>query len=1147
MKKVLLAIILSLMLLVPAGASARTYSATFDMTGPEAVINTLKQETGLEFMYQKGILADVPQHISGSFQNLTLDQLLNRVVNGQLHLAYKIVDKTVVISRPMATDVIKGTISGVVYDREEAQPLPGVSVVIEGTPYVTVTDVDGRFVFTKVSAVNPVITVSFIGMNTESMAVNQKNRNSIRFEMMPSATMMEDVIVTGYQTISKERAAGSFSVVTPEKLQGKLQTSILDRMEGMVAGMNTRANSIRGVSTLNGTKTPLYVVDGIPYEGSIAAINPSEIENVTVLKDASAASIYGARSANGVIVITTRSGQAGRTKVSYNGSLKITPLPDRDYMNLTSVSELVDLQETLFQYPHSAWNSKTANTPYNEVYTVLYDHENGYITDEEKEQKLNYYRNLDNRSQVKEHVRRASLVQQHNISFSGGSGIYRYAISANYLKNYPYEKIQSNDRFGFNLKNTFDFFKWFRVNLGIIQSNTNADYDNGFSYYGYLNGGAPYKMLYNEDGTPAQWYSGKNQREIDRLISVGCLDESYYPVLEQDKAHYKSTSKYQNINLNLHFTILEGLSLDLMYQSENTNSYTKQYYSENAHTIKSTINNATVIEDDGSFTYHIPKGGQLRETWGKSKSYTARAQINFNRSFASIHDVQAIVGAERRQVTSDGTSVNKWGYDDQTLAFKSINELNLGQPVRGTQSTSGSYYYSGPYDSFTSTENRYVSFYGNASYTFDRLITATGSIRLDKSNLFGTDPKWQNRPLWSVGLQYNALRGWNWIDRLSVRGTYGINGNVARNSGPYMIAQTSSRPNSYTNDFYMTITTPPNPALRWEKTKVLNLGVDFSVLNNRLNGSIEYYSKNTDDLLGNRLTDATCGWSSLQLNYGSMYNRGVEISLNSVNIANRDFTWASNFVFSYNKNKLTKIENSGTSAIDYFYSMQNREGHPMNSFFTIRYAGLNSEGYPTAYKADGTITDSYRDLTAEDLVYSGTATPPYTAALTNKLSYKGFDLEFMFVFYGGHKLRDVAAGYVWNRMATLNYASVMDRDRMHFWQKPGDENDPDMAPRFLYRSSNSNAEYLWSAADKHIEKGDYIKLRNVIIGYTFPKKWIRKAFLQNLRIDLQIQNLWYWAANKRNLDPEVWSGTSLSPSRGSHIPATYTIGLQANF
>ena len=153
MKKVLLAIILSLMLLVPAGASARTYSATFDMTGPEAVINTLKQETGLEFMYQKGILADVPQHISGSFQNLTLDQLLNRVVNGQLHLAYKIVDKTVVISRPMATDVIKGTISGVVYDREEAQPLPGVSVVIEGTPYVTVTDVDGRFVFTKVSAV----------------------------------------------------------------------------------------------------------------------------------------------------------------------------------------------------------------------------------------------------------------------------------------------------------------------------------------------------------------------------------------------------------------------------------------------------------------------------------------------------------------------------------------------------------------------------------------------------------------------------------------------------------------------------------------------------------------------------------------------------------------------------------------------------------------------------------------------------------------------------------------------------------------------------------------------------------------------------------------------------------------------------------
>ncbi len=1040
------------------------------------------------------------------------------------------------------------TVSGTVTD-ENGDPIPGANILIKGEKgYGAITDIDGKFSIK--ARPGQTIEVSFLGYTTVQHTVTS-GKNDLKFSLPPDNQQLDEVIVTGYQTLSKERASGSFSVVTPEKLKGKLQTGIMARLEGMVAGMKTvngGTPEIRGVSTLNGTKTPLYVVDGIPYEGSLAAINPSEIVNVTVLKDATAASIYGARSANGVIVITTRSGEQGKTKVSYNGSVKFTPLPDRDYLNLTTSAELVDLQETLFKYPHSAYNPLTANTPMNEVYELLYDHDAGRITDSEFQQKMDHYRSLNNYDQFKDrYVRSNSIVQQHNISFSGGSGIYKYALSANYQQNNPYEKAQSDSRLGFNLKNQFDFFKWLRVNLGIIQSNTNASYNNGFTGYSYLYSGASYKMLYNEDGTPAQWYSGKNQREIDRLNALGLLDETFIPVYEEDKAHYKSESKYQNINLALRFNIIEGLNLDLMYQTENTNSYNKQLYTENSRTVKTEVNNATVIDKDGKVTNHIPKGGKLTENWSKNSSYTMRAQLNFNRQFAEKHDVQALVGAERRKVTSHGTSVNKWGYDDTTLAFKSINELNLGQAVTGTQSTSGSYYYYGPYDKFSNSDNRYVAFYANASYTFDNLITATGSIRLDKSNLFGTDPKYQNRPLWSAGLQYHALRGWNWVDRLTVRATYGINGNVAKNSGPYMIAQTQSRPNSYTNDYYSVITTPPNPTLRWEKTKVLNLGVDFSVLHNRLNGAIEFYSKNTDDLLGQRQTDPTCGWGSLQLNYGTMYNRGVELTLNSVNISNRDFQWTSNLVFSYNKNKLTHIENSGTSAYSYFGSLQNREGKPMSSLYSIRFAGLDSEGYPTAYKQDGTIVSDYRYLEPEDLVYSGTTNPPYSAALTNRLSWKGIDLEFMFVYYGGHKLRDVGASYVWNRMPTLNYTGVVDRDRMHFWQNPGDENAPNMAPAFIYNSGHSNSEYLWSAADKHIEKGDYIKLRNLIVGYSFPKKLINKAYLQGLRVDLQIQNLWYWAANKRNLDPEVWSGTSLSPSRGYHIPPTYTIGLSANF
>lgn len=490
----------------------------------------------------------------------------------------------------------------------------------------------------------------------------------------------------------------------------------------------------------------------------------------------------------------------------------------------------------------------------------------------------------------------------------------------------------------------------------------------------------------------------------------------------------------------------------------------------------------------------------------------------------------------------------KVGYDDIALSYKKIDEFTLGQQQNGTEAIYGSYSWSDSAAPFTYSDNRYVSFYGNASYTFNSRLTATGSVRIDQSNLFGTDPKYQYKPLWSAGAHYVILQNESWVDRLVGRITYGINGNVAKNSGPYMISKNDSDGNYYTGESQSYISTPPNPTLRWEKTKVFNIAVDFNLFRGRLSGSLEYYNKATSDLLGLRATDPTFGWSELMLNYGSMRNRGVEITLNSHNIQTKDFNWTSTLTFSYNKNMLTSIENSGTSAYSYYGSLQNREGYPMSSIFAIRYAGLSEDGLPQAYKADGTIVKGSSALEKEDLVYMGTTNPPYAASLSNRLSYKGFDLDFMFVFYGGHKLRDVAAGYQFTYYPVLNYTGAVDRDRLNFWRQPGDEKDPNMAPRFLYKvNGGSDASALWQYADKHIQKGDYIKLRDLSIGYTFPKEWMRKCYVENLRVSLQIQNLWYWAANDKGLDPEVWSGTSSSPSRGSHIPATYTLGVSLDF
>lgn len=443
-------------------------------------------------------------------------------------------------------------------------------------------------------------------------------------------------------------------------------------------------------------------------------------------------------------------------------------------------------------------------------------------------------------------------------------------------------------------------------------------------------------------------------------------------------------------------------------------------------------------------------------------------------------------------------------------------------------------------------EDRYVSFYGNGSYTFDRKITATASIRMDQSNLFGSDPKYQYKPLWSAGLMYVVSENDNdWLDRLSIRSTYGINGNVSKKGGPYTISIDYTSPNPYNNEARASIDTPPNSGLRWEKTKVINLGLDYSLLKGRFLGSIDFYNKSTSDLLGYLNSDPTIGWSSVLLNYGSMRNRGVDVSLTSTNMTTPDFKWNTTLNFNYNKNVITKVENSSNTVFSYVNGVNNRVGKPMSALYSIRYKGLDVDGKPIAYTKDGKEVKSTTGLTVDDLIYEGTTTPPYSASLMNTLSYKNFDLFFMFIYYGGHKMRDVIAPYL-TKYAELNYTSNMDKSALNYWKKPGDENIAGIAPGF-YTAAASTFTQLWEAGNQGVQRADYIKLRDVTLSYSLANEFLKKSYIQKLRLSFQVQNAWRWSANKQNLDPEVWNGVSLTPSRGSFIPATYTFGLSANF
>ncbi|MEG0517831.1 MAG: TonB-dependent receptor [Bacteroidales bacterium] len=693
-----------------------------------------------------------------------------------------------------------------------------------------------------------------------------------------------------------------------------------------------------------------------------------------------------------------------------------------------------------------------------------------------------------------------------------------------------------------------------QVDVGIMGSQVKNDWDNGVLGSSYLDaGGASYLMFRDADGNPLQYYNApssqfKSQFEIDRLNSLGLQDETFIPVNELGTRHYTSKQNYLNINLGAKFKIIEGLNVSLRYQTEQSNGFTKQYDSKDSYIVKTMVNNATQIIN-GVPKYNMPIGGQILQRNMDNYSYTMRGQIDYTKDIKKDHYIQVLAGAEVRKVVTTGNAFYRVGYDDDNLGYSEYNALDLTQMVSGTQSIYGTYSFDDPFGrlpAITHTDNRYVSFYANASYSWKQKLTVTGSVRMDQSNLFGTDPKYQYRPLWSAGAHYVVLQNYKgWLDRLVVRATYGINGNIPKLNGPYLIAKVA-RNNYYTNENTMYIASPPNPTLRWEKTQVFNVGVDFNMFSNRLTGSIEYYNKNTTDLLGPYTLDPTLGWTSVDMNFGSLYNRGVEISLNSVNIDSREVRWTSNFVFSYNKSKITDIETSSESASSYWSGLNNRVGYPMSSLFSVRYKGLNEQGAPVAYKADGTEVLDYTKLTKEDLVYSGTYNPPYNASLTNTISYKGIDLSFMFVYSGGHVMRDIAARYIQSSHPIYATGNT-DRNYMNYWKNPGDEKIPGMNPAYMFQTSVRNGSSIWQAADKHVKRGDFIKLRDLTVGYNLPASLLQKTFISGVRFSFQARNLWYWAANDSGLDPEVWSGYSTSPSRGTHYPAEFTFGLNLNF
>jgi TonB-linked SusC/RagA family outer membrane protein len=1155
------------LLQVHANAVSQAVTVSGKNLSLKKVFSIIEQQTGYVVLSNKKDL-EATKPVTLSVFDMPLQSLLNMVLRDQ-PVNYRLDGTTIVLSRkpevsadnPISPFRAGVPVNGSVID-SAGRPVQGASVRLLPGNKGTTTNQTGSFSIPNVEPGTYTLEVTFVGYaayRRQITVTGNFGANTGKIVLRQSNISMDvvDVVVTGYQTLPRDRSTGSFSTLNAELLGTRIEPNLLTRMEGMVPGLFTKPNgeiNLRGLITLHAGRSPLIVVDGFPYEGDINYLNPDDVVNITVLKDAAAASIYGSQAANGVIVITTRLGSARQTRVNFSSNLFVTPKPDASYLHLLNSSEIVGLQKDLFNKFHAPYTPVSARYGMPKATEALYKFEQGQITQAQLDATLNDLASRNGLPQIEDMMMQSAISQKHALSVSGGTEKNQYSLNLNYLGDRGFTKNTRNESINLSLNDRAQVFKWLTAEAGLFAnfSENKSAAVSATSLYRNM----PYEILKDANGDYVPWNYLKSQSEIDRLLNAGLLDETYNPLQEQGRYDISGRSNYVRAQGGFNVKFTKWLNLDLKYQTERGSNYFRNYAGPDAWSTTNMINNATQI-NNGKIIKNIPDGGQIRETRGDTRSYTARAQLNFDKRFGTDHQLTVIAGTERREVKTTATTLHRMGYNDNNLQFLPVNYDTLAN-LKNTQSIEGTYNYRfNDNNYFNDVVRRFVSFYGNMGYSYKGRYNLTGSIRVDDSNLFGTDPKYRHLPAWSAGAawrisQENFMNQFFWLNNLNLRATYGIGGNVSQTAGPYL--QATSTFFSETQAMATSILYPPNAALRWEKTITTNLGVDFSILKNRISGSFDYYERKTTDLLGDKPTDPTNAFPSALINYGSLYNKGIEIALNTVNINKKDLNWTSRISFTKNKNRMTEIGAASSSIYSYVDGMGvQRKGYAMNSIFNFRSAGLDpTNGTPLVYDKAGKVVKSYdqngsivASMTDVDaLVYGGTMDPTYTLGLMNTVRFKHFTFTMMIIANGGNVFRDAIPGTLNNFRVDRN----IDRRALNYWKKPGDEKLPGVQPApDLKGTGGTYLDYIWFSTDANTMKADYVKLRNIGLAYDFASLINRFAKISSANLQVQVQNPLSWFRNSQKLDPEAYSISSNGASRTLPVTPVYMIGLNLTF
>lgn len=1105
------------------------------------------------------------------------------------------------------------TLTGTILD-ENHEPLPGASVRIKGTDNGVATDVDGNFSIIP-GVKNPVIEITYIGMKPVEMALGDDFKY-LRIVMQPAVNMMNDVVVTGYQNIKRESATGSYQILSADDLDKRSVTDLSSNLEGKIPGLvkNMKSSSndedaftIRGTGSFQARTAPLVVVDGLPIEGGMSTVNPYDVENITVLKDAAAASIYGARASNGVIVITTKQAKQEKLTIDFNADLTISEKTNYDDYEWASAAEVLELEKYNFQYmlddPKLSGISNLASSfasgrihGISPATRMLYRNYTGEISDDELNSTFDKWSRNDYRREWQKVHDRTHVNQQYNIALRTQGKALTSSIIANYSTDNMGVKKENSNSLTFKYKGDLKVAKWFDLSLGVnVLNNRRKTHALSSTNYAGINSFLPYQSMYNEDGTlarmEAEIYPGYEAFDNPDFELKDCT----YNLNEEMNRNFNKYN-YTNVRTYIHglFKLLPGWTAQAQFQYEDINSRSQTHREADTYLMRRLYSTYTTggtmtkkvpieftmdvfydyMENPDKYEFdstgqmyhletevnptvhHVPDGGLLSTINSHSQFYTFRGQTNYKRDFGP-HSINVLAGMEYRQTHTYTDSEVLYGYDHATQS--NLNLLTdwsfLNKPTTGVFGEEAVILHTDPITPSTSDVlHRFYSIYFNANYVYDNRYSLSGSYRVDKTDLFGADPKFRGRPLWSVGASWNMhneafMQPYTAVDALKLRASYGLTGNIDSSVSSYLTATIAN--NFITGDKSGTLVAPPNDQLRWEKTETWNVGVDFAFFGYRLNGSIDYYHKSGSDLLTRTDLDHTTGWTYLTINSGNMTNRGIEIQLDGRILqanSRNDLGINLGVNFAYNKNKITKVSHYPQSGYEYL-TMDLREGYPMNSIFSFDYAGLIEKdgvtfvGWRDHEGEVHTTNINNSDFTIEDAIYCGTATPKFSGSLTPEITWRGFSLSAMFNFYGGHYMRinnDWYTGGTASGYGVTFGSSDIPASALNYWR--GDTTVPANGAPSSDKYDYMSCYYGGTYRNNNVEHADYMKLRTLVLSYNFDRKLCRKIGLNDLRLRAQMNNVHTWVRNSHGYDPEAMIGSA----PGARTPRSYTMSLFFN-